>query len=102
MLLRRNAGIKSQIAFSPIVDRVGYKNRVKELLIEREKYLANMGLTHLCLGNRENDVIFVNGNVAVRNSVVVCEDCNRREVGFHWCVYDAVTLEFKSLASPIA
>ena len=83
MLLRPNAGIESQIAISLIVDRVGYKNRVKELLIEREKYLANMGLTRLCLGNQENNAVFVNGNATVRNGVVVCEECNRREVGFH-------------------
>lgn len=102
MLLRRNSGIESQIAFSPIVDRVGYENRVRELLIEREKYLANMGLTRLCLGNRENGAVFVNDNAAVRNGVVVCEECNRREVGFHWCVYDAVTFGFKSPAGPIA
>ena len=102
MLLRRNAGIESQIAFSPIVDRVGYENRVRDLLIEREKYLANMGLTRLCLGNRENGAVFVNDNAAVRNGVVACEECNRREVGFHWCVYDAVTFGFKSPAGPIA
>ena len=60
-----------------------YENQVKELLIEREKYLANMGLTCLCLGNRENDAVFINSKAAVRNGVVVCEECNRREVGFH-------------------
>ena len=102
MLLQPNARIESQIAISPIMDRVGYKNRVKELLIKREKYSANMGLTHLCLGNQENSAVFVNGNAAVRNSVVVCEECNRREVGFHWCVYDAVTFGFKSLAGLIS
>ena len=102
MLLRRNARIESQIAFSPIVGQVGYKNWVRELLIEREKYLVYMGLTRLCLGNRENGAVFVNDNAAVRNSVVVCEECNRREVGFHWCVYDAVTFGFKSPAGPIA
>ena len=84
------------------MDWVEYKNQVRELLIEREKYLANMGLTRLCFGNRENGTVFVNGIAAVRNGVVVCEECNRREVGFHWCVYDAVTFGFKSLAGLIS
>ena len=84
------------------MDRVGYKNRVRELLIEREKYLANMGLTRLCLGNQENSAVFVNDIAAVRNGVVVCEECNKREVGFHWCIYDVATFRFKSPAGPIA
>lgn len=109
MLLRRNAGIESE-AFSgfasSFVDRVGFEKRINELHMERERYLMNMGLTRLCLGNEENHSVLSNEAV-IRNGVVVCEECTRAdklgiEIGFHWCVYDAVTFGFKSPAGPIA
>lgn len=108
MLLRRNDAIGSQ-GFpgfaSPIVDRAGYEKRVRELQMERERYLTNMGLRGLCLGKDDNGG--VDENVVTRNGVVKCEECMRAkaigtEVGFHWCVYDAVTSGFRSPAGPIA
>jgi hypothetical protein len=109
MLLRRNAGIESVQAFSgfvTVMDRVGYENRVRELRAERDRYLMNMGLSGLCLGKGENVDVAERG-VTSQNDVVECEECVRakdsgREVGFHWCVYDAVTFGFRSPAGPIA
>lgn len=54
-----------------------------------------------------NDDCNINGGVATDCDVLVCEECVRaketgREVGFHWCVYDAVTFGFRSPAGPIA
>ncbi|ESR43314.1 hypothetical protein CICLE_v10012818mg [Citrus x clementina] len=51
-----------------------------------------------------NDDYNINGGDC---DVLVCEECVRaketgREVGFHWCVYDAVTFGFRSPAGPIA
>lgn len=109
MILRRNAGIESVQAFSgfvSVMDRVGYENRVRELRAERDRYLMNMGLSGLCLG-KEGENCDVAERGVTQNDVVVCEECLRakdcgREVGFHWCVYDAVTFGFRSPAGPIA
>lgn len=108
MLLRRNAGIESGQAISgfvSVMDRVGYENRVQELRAERDRYLMNMGLSGLYLGRGGNGDVAERG--VTQNVVVECEECLRakdsgREVGFHRCVYDAVTFGFRSPAGPIA
>lgn len=83
----------------PFAGRVEYENRIRELQMKKERYLMNMGLGRsdgLGLGLGRG------GGVAV-----VCEECSRakamgREVGFHWCAYDAVTFGFRSPAGPIS
>jgi hypothetical protein len=112
MLLRRNAGIESvQVqafsGFVSVMDRVGYDNRVQELRAERDRYLMNMGLSGLNLGRGGKGDVAERG--VTQNVVVECEECLRlramdsgREIGFHWCVYDAVTFGFRSPAGPIA
>lgn len=105
MLLRRDAGIdlghRHDQSLSPFSDRIGYEERVLNLQLERERYLMNMGLSGL--GPEPNEA----GAAVGRSDVVVCEDCVRakesgEEVGFHWCVYDAVTFGFRSPVGPIA
>ncbi|KAG2686708.1 hypothetical protein I3760_09G020100 [Carya illinoinensis] len=110
MLLRRDAGTEGQPFpgyVSPIVDRNGYEKRVKELQMERERYLMNMGMSGLSLEKEDNGGVGERG--VARNGVVdvECEECMRAkqkgdEVGFHGCVYDTVTVGFRSPAGPIA
>ncbi|KAF5737409.1 hypothetical protein HS088_TW13G00289 [Tripterygium wilfordii] len=109
-LLRRDGSMSPAVAdFGSymVLDRVGYEKRVRELEMEREKYLMNMGLDGLSLGkgNRVLNNLSSLGSEGGRKAV--CEECVRaketgREVGFHWCVYDAVTFGFRSAAGPIA
>lgn len=100
MLLRRGMEIENVAGLGfPFAGRVEYENRIRELQMEKERYLMNMGLGRsdgLGLGLGRG------GGVAV-----VCEECSRakamgREVGFHWCAYDAVTFGFRSPAGPIS
>ncbi|EEF29839.1 uncharacterized protein LOC8275751 [Ricinus communis] len=90
MLLRRDG---NSVAINVDLDRSGFEKRVRELQMEKERYLMNMGLGFEGLSSPQERV--------------VCEECLRAkevglEVGFHWCVYDAVTFGFKSPAGPIA
>lgn len=104
MLLRRGTGISQDEAFSgflvPYADRVEYEKRVRELELEREKYLMNMGVKVMALANKTS-TMRENGGKAV------CNLCSRAketgiEVEFHHCVHDAVTYHFRSSAGPIA
>ncbi|KAI4348889.1 hypothetical protein L6164_009555 [Bauhinia variegata] len=109
MLLRRNPGFENQPLpqlpgyQAPIIDRVEYERRVRNLQVERERYLLNMGLNDLWLERGSNG----GGEGKAKGGDVVCEECSRakqtgRDVGFHWCVCDAVTVGFRSPAGPIA
>ncbi|XP_054785232.1 uncharacterized protein LOC129291739 [Prosopis cineraria] len=106
-LLRRNTGIDFYPAFpgfqTPILDRIGYETRVRNLQVEKERYLMNMGLGGLCLGKEPNG----SGNRNASGGELVCKVCSvgnasGRDAGFHWCVHDAVTEGFRSPAGPIA
>ncbi|KAF5750581.1 hypothetical protein HS088_TW03G00920 [Tripterygium wilfordii] len=109
MLLRRDGSVSPAITdfgSHMVLDRVGYENRVRELEMERERYLMNMGLEGLSLGKEHRDL---NGGSlgSEGGRKAVCEECVKakdmeRQVGFHWCVYDAVTFGFRSPAGPIA
>ncbi|PRQ44131.1 hypothetical protein RchiOBHm_Chr3g0475851 [Rosa chinensis] len=113
VFLRRGAGINHHggeaAALSgmgmPFAGRVEWENRVRELQIEKERYLMNMGLARASgfgLGQGGG------GGDGGGGGVVVCEDCSRAdemgtEVGFHWCAYDpVVTFRFRSPAGPIS
>ncbi|XP_028795636.1 uncharacterized protein LOC114751144 [Neltuma alba] len=106
-LLKRNTGIDFFPALpgfqTPILDRIEYGNRVRNLQIEKERYLMNMGLGGLCLGKESNG----DGNRNAKGAELVCKVCSvgnasGRDLGFHWCVHDAVTEGFRSPAGPIA
>ncbi|KAH7512246.1 hypothetical protein FEM48_Zijuj12G0070000 [Ziziphus jujuba var. spinosa] len=111
MLLRRDVGIINQDqAFSgpqlnlPYAYRVEYEKRVRDLQFEKERYLMNMGLTGSDLSYGENGMV---GEKGGRGGEAVCEVCLEakemgKEVGFHWCIYDTVTVGFRSPAGPIA
>ncbi|KAG7958345.1 hypothetical protein I3843_10G016900 [Carya illinoinensis] len=83
------------------------KQAARKLQMERQRYLVDMGLSGLCLGDEE-----INGNVdedgrVGGKDVVECEECIRaKELGseaeFHCCMYDAVIFEFKSKAGPVS
>ncbi|KAF3442740.1 hypothetical protein FNV43_RR16657 [Rhamnella rubrinervis] len=103
MLLRRGTGISQDPAFSgfmvPYADRVEYEERVRELELERKRYLMNMGVKGMALANKTGTVREKVGNA-------VCNLCLRaketgREAEFHHCVYDTVTYDFRSRAGPI-
>ena len=107
MLLRRNVGFDEKQPFcglnTPFVHRVEYEKRVRNLQIERERYLTNMGLSDLGYVRGSNG----GEERSTRGSLVVCEECFKekrtgRDGGFHWCVYDTVTVGFRSPAGPIA
>lgn len=82
---------------SPMED---YERRLRNLQIEKEIYIANMGLGNLSLVGREDGDYIGERNL---KSDLVCEECMRGDPGFHWCVYDTVTFGFRSSpAGPIA
>lgn len=109
MLLRRDTGINQDQAFSgqfnfPYAYRVEYEKRVRDLQLQKERYLMNMGLNGSALLPRENGMMEEEGG---RGGMAVCDVCLKakemgREVGFHWCIYDAITFGFRSPAGPIA
>lgn len=102
MLLRRegnmiavNGGGVSRLDLD--LDRSGFERRIKELQVEKERYLMNMGLAFEGLSLEPERT----------NTAIVCHECLRakeigRDSGFHWCVYDTVTVGFRSPAGPIA
>lgn len=105
MLLRRDMEIHPGF-FSSISDRVGYETGVINYQLEKERYLMNMGLNGL-LGLQWTQPSTVGEESVKGSSTAVCEDCFRAkesgtEVGFHCCVYDAVTYGFRSTVGPIA
>lgn len=77
---------------APVLSRVGFEKRVMDLQMERERYLMSMAIGDLCLGRETPN----GGGVG-------CEECSRgMDGGFHRCVYDAVTVCFRSPAGPVA
>ncbi|KAL2345295.1 hypothetical protein Fmac_006580 [Flemingia macrophylla] len=82
VLLRRNDGVAGQV-----LGRAEYEKWVRDLHLERERYLMSMGMG---LGGGGGGGTF-------------CEEClTGTDGGFHWCVYDAVTVGFRSPAGPVA
>lgn len=114
VLLRRGEGMPSPFAgyFSPLYGQIvplDYFGLQKQ----RENYMNAMGSA---IGLRSSSPIAARQNrryaapceegIHTRNRFV-CEDCSRakeegRTVPFHWCVLDAVTVGFRSLAGPIS
>ncbi|RVW44567.1 hypothetical protein CK203_083110 [Vitis vinifera] len=71
--------------------------------IQREKYLRSTNLHSI--PNENYDFPVTNNRIG--RDVIVCEECVKamtmgKPVPFHWCVYDAVTVGFRSPAGPIA
>ena len=83
VLLRRNdavsfSGLDATVS---VLDRVEYEKRLRELQKEKERFMMKMAT----------------------GGGAVCEECSAgRDGGFHWCVYDAVTVGFRSPAGPVA
>ena len=118
-LLRRNPGTADQTFsgfVSPYYDQIipsdnpfvgsqffDYNNRLQNLQIQREKYLRSTNLYSIPNENYE----FSEAHNRIGRNLIVCEECvkamtTRKPVAFHWCVYDAVTVGFRSPAGPIA
>lgn len=77
VLLRRN---------DAVMGRAEYEKWVRDLQLERERFLMSMGM-------RLRD----------GGGGILCEKClTGSDGGFHWCVYDAVTVGFRSPAGPVA
>ncbi|OMO68576.1 hypothetical protein COLO4_29582 [Corchorus olitorius] len=93
LLRRGGAGVNKLTDASVFTGLDGFESRVRELQVEKQRYLMNLGMADSRI-ERES-----------RNSV--CEECENAqvaggEVGFHWCVNDPVTSGFRSQAGPIA
>ncbi|CAL1394981.1 unnamed protein product [Linum trigynum] len=82
----------------------GYERRMKELQVEKERYLMNMGLlSRLGLESLSLDSGDRSRMSEGRGEGVVCEECSRGgDPEFHWCVHDPVTEGFRSPAGPIS
>ncbi|XVE96300.1 hypothetical protein REPUB_Repub02eG0209300 [Reevesia pubescens] len=95
MLLRRGGGgggnnLTDARVFTGLDE---FERRVRDLQLEKERYMVNLGRANLRIERESRSL--------------VCEECENakvvgREVGFHWCVYDAVTFGFRSHAGPVA
>ncbi|TYH54287.1 hypothetical protein ES332_D09G157800v1 [Gossypium tomentosum] len=84
---------KEPPANAMLLRRGGGGGRVRDLQMEKERYLVNLGSANL--------------RIARESKSLVCEECEKAKVvgtdiDFHWCVYDAVTFGFRSHAGPIA
>lgn len=79
VLLRRDTAAPFT-GFGKIPGRAEYEKRVRDLQIEKERYLMHMGI-----------------------GGVICKEClTGMDGGFHRCVFDAVTVGFRSPAGPVA
>lgn len=98
VLLRRNAAVPFS-GFDTLaagLGRVGFEKRIMDLQMERERFLMSMGIGNLCLG-RETPTS--GGDCGG----VVCDECSMgMDGGFHRCVFDPVTVCFRSPAGPVA
>ncbi|XP_042500849.1 uncharacterized protein LOC122078787 [Macadamia integrifolia] len=86
---------------------VDYENQLQNLQAQREKYLMSTAANPYAYRDWEDGYMFErpNGrNQAVVSNVVcqVCSAANGKPTAFHWCVYDTVTVGFRSPAGPVA
>ena len=94
MLLRRGGDGGNNLMDARVFTGLDeFERRVRDLQMEKERYLANLGRANL--------------RIERESKSLVCKDCENakvigRDVGFHQCVYDAVTFGFRSHAGPIA
>ncbi|CAL0310547.1 unnamed protein product [Lupinus luteus] len=99
VLLRRNAAVP--YAMSPVLSRAEYEKHMMDLHMQTERYLTTMRIGNF-LFERETP------NAAApaasgEGRVVFCEECSTEtDGGFHQCVFDAVTFNFRSPAGPVA
>ncbi|KAJ4970680.1 hypothetical protein NE237_003779 [Protea cynaroides] len=84
---------------------VDYENQLQNLQVQREKYLMSTANTY-AYTDWEDGYVFERPNErnqAISNVVChVCSAAKGRPTPFHWCVYDAVTVGFRSPAGPVA
>ncbi|CAL1360403.1 unnamed protein product [Linum trigynum] len=100
MLLRRGGGGYG-FASELELGLAGYERRVRELQVEKERYLMNMGF--VSSGQGLESLSLDSGERSPESEGVVCGECSRGgEPEFHWCVHDPVTVGFRSPAGPIA
>ncbi|KAJ8900074.1 hypothetical protein K2173_024190 [Erythroxylum novogranatense] len=101
VLLRRDGIDNVDINGSGLSDselsRFGYEKRMRELQLEKERYLMSMALGQGIEGLSSEPP----------NTGAFCAECfearqTGRDGGFHWCVNDKVTFGFRSSAGPIA
>ncbi|CAN0847512.1 hypothetical protein LINGRAHAP2_LOCUS5015 [Linum grandiflorum] len=98
VLLRRDDGSGYGFQSALDVGLAGYERRMRELCMERERYLMNMGFVPR-LGVESLSLSPDSGDM-------VCEECSSsgggEESEFHWCVKDPVTFGFRSPVGPIS
>ncbi|KAL5709172.1 hypothetical protein ACHQM5_019890 [Ranunculus cassubicifolius] len=78
--------------------RLGYRDYATQLQIEKENYLMSMI-------NNSYPYGYGRGSGGGGGRAAVCDVCSNADGGpvpFHWCVYDATTVGFRSPAGPIA
>ncbi|KAK1264218.1 hypothetical protein QJS04_geneDACA008592 [Acorus gramineus] len=94
-LLRRNPA-------AAVLGFMDYQEQMRNLLIEREKYLMSSSSAGLPYAYAYKDG--ANTVVSGTETEAVCEECLASKewpVPFHWCVRDTVTVGFRSKAGPI-
>ncbi|CAJ1967257.1 unnamed protein product [Sphenostylis stenocarpa] len=106
MLLRRaDAGDPSFRSpfVAPIFDRADYEQRLMNFQMERDFFRMNMGaaIHGAAIGTESVNT------VPIAASSAVCEECLKAkttgiEDDFHLCVFDTVTVGFRSPAGPIS
>ncbi|CAL0326710.1 unnamed protein product [Lupinus luteus] len=98
VLMRRNAAVPFKV--SPALSLNDYEKRMMDLQIQRELYLTSMRVGELCFDRKTHIIAASNGG---GGGSVICEEClNGIDGGFHRCVFDAVTFDFRSPAGPVA
>ncbi|OIW05171.1 hypothetical protein TanjilG_19802 [Lupinus angustifolius] len=99
VLLRRNSAVP--FAMSPLLSRAEYENRMMDLHMQTERYLTTMRIGNLRF---ERETPYAAAAAASgEGRVVTCEECSTAtDGGFHQCVFDTVTFNFRSPAGPVA
>ncbi|KAK7278735.1 hypothetical protein RJT34_23771 [Clitoria ternatea] len=101
MLLRRDAAGEEPLR----TVQAEYERRLRNLQMEKEYYMMNMGIGVNDVAV-EREAVNVDGNAAAA-AEGVCEDCLKEKLtgidaGFHLCVFDKVTVRFRTSAGPIS
>ncbi|KAE9621732.1 hypothetical protein Lal_00032996 [Lupinus albus] len=97
VLLRRNAAVP--FTMSSVLRQVEYEKRMMDLHMQTERYLTAMRIGNLCFERETPNA----AAAASEGRVLTCEECSTEtDGGFHQCVFDTVTFNFRSPAGPVA
>ncbi|OVA07135.1 hypothetical protein BVC80_1289g54 [Macleaya cordata] len=118
MILRRDQVFNpSQLGFvSPVYDQItspesfykglgfhqNYENQLRSLQIQRDNNYLMSAISYPYT-DMEDEYIYGRNSDRISKGIIVCQECAKgRPIPFHWCVYDTITVGFRSPAGPIA